>query len=183
MANICDVQIIARGFKTKADLERCAEILEKCDTKSEAWTPLFEACVDTIPDQNTLTAYGWTKWSSTRLLDQDVANFKKDSKGIVSIEDLAERFDVFFEILGTECGCNVGEHFVIDPDGRMILEEYFDYNEYCTDEYSSYDEFVRRNGEKISKEVFDNSEGWVSTGEPETEFGEYINSLDFPSLT
>lgn len=183
MANMCDVQIIARGFKTKEDLARCAEILEKCDYKNDIWTPFFDAYVDTIPEKNFLTADGWCKWSSTHILDEDVNTFRKEEKNIVSIQDLATKFGATFEILGRESGCNVGEHFVIDGNGEMILEEYFDYEEICTEDYESYEDFVEDNGEIITREEFDNaSEEWISKGEPETEFGDYIQHLDYVAL-
>lgn len=183
MANMCDVQIIARGFKSKADLDRCAEILEKCDYRNGIWTPLFDSCVDTEPETNTLTVYGNTKWSSTSILDEIINDKRKDNKGIVSLEDLAKFFGVFFEILGQECGCNVGEHFVIDPRGQMIVEEYFDYGEYWPEDYETYSEFVKAFGPVISEEEFkDNYGDYVSVGKPNTPFGEYINGLSFGAL-
>lgn len=182
MANICDVQILARGFKSKKDLARCAEILEKCDYKNDIWTPFFDACVDTDPEKNFLTADGWSKWSSTRILDEDVNHFRKGNPNIVSIQDLAKKFGATFEILGTECGCNVGEHFVIDGTGTMVLEEYFDFAEYCTEDFETYEDFVKENGEVITKESFDTSEGWVAVGEPFTAFGDYIHNLNCAAL-
>lgn len=183
MANMCDVQIIARGFKTKEDLERCEEILEKCDYKNDIWTPLFDSCTEPTLETNTLTVYGNTKWSSTSILDEIINGERHDNINIVSIEDLAKKFGVFFEILGTECGCNVGEHFVIDPRGKMVIEEYFKYREYWPEDYESYADFVKQHGPVISEQVFnDNIGDWVSTGEPKTPYGDFINHINFAPL-
>lgn len=168
MANICSVSIIMKGFKNQKDFDECQKILENGGTDlREPWLPFFDVSVSGSFDE--LTAEGWTKWTSTKLLDWYID--KCDEEHLVSIQDLARRFGVFVEILGTEPGCSVGEHFGISPDGEIELEEDFDYEVYPVDEYETYEDFVADWEDVLTEEQFEDG---GEVGEPDTPFGDWI---------
>ena len=169
MANICDVSLIARGFKTKEEIDRFAKILDQENRDNELWMPYFDVYSEIDYDSNTITAEGWCKWSADRILDEYILEVKDDNPNITSLEELSVIFGVDIEILATECGCNVGEHFLIE-DGEVSFAEYFDYAEY--EAFDSYEEFVEENGDVIDRETWAScDEDWISVGEPETPFG------------
>ncbi len=175
MANICDISIEARGFKTKEDMWACGKILENGGEHEEReWLPLFDASPYILGD--TLVASGWCKWDADELMSWRITEEdKKKYPTIVSLQDLAKRYGIFIEVLGTESGCNVGQHYGIDPTGRLALEEYFDYSEYSTCDYDTYEAFVEDYGDVLTEEEF-HSDDCVSIGEPDTPFGEWIMS-------
>lgn len=184
MANMCDVQIIARGFKSKEDMQSLASFLKPSST-DQAFLPLFDNSVELIPEENKLITCGWTKWTASGLMDVCLGKRKED--GVVSLEDLAKQYNIVFEILGTESGCCVGEHYVIDETGSTVLEEFFNYYEFFTDDYESYEDFIEKNSEEyevvdsVTKEEFENTD-FVIVGQPDTEFGAYIDNMLFPAL-
>lgn len=177
MANICDTKLIVRGFKSKEDMTAFSSYLKP---NAPVILPLFDSYVELFPEENKLTADGWTKWTAQNLMGL------KDGK-VVSIESLAQKFSVTIEILGREPGFMVGEHYVIDENGKIVLEEHFNYYEFFTDSYESYEEFVEMNSnypelvDAVTKEEFENTD-FICVGEPDTEFGAYINDMICPSL-
>lgn len=184
MANMCDVQIIARGFKSKEDMQSLADLLESQSTDQDL-LPLFDNCVELFPEENKLFTSGWSKWTASALMD--ICLGKQKEKGVVSLEDLAKRYGIVFEVLGRESGCNVGEHYVIDETGKTILEEFFNYYEFFTDSYTSYEDFIEANDqypevvESVSQEEFESTD-FLPIGEPDTPFGAYIDDMLFPAL-
>ena len=168
MANICSVSLVAKGFKNQHDFNECKKILENGGTnQGESWLPFFDVYVSGCFD--ILTASGWCKWTSTKLLDWYID--KCDEENLVSIQYLARKFGIFVEILGTEPGCSVGEHFGINPDGEIELEEDFDYEVYPVEEYETYEDFVEDWGDVLTKEQFDNG---GEVGAPDTPFSSWI---------
>lgn len=185
MANMCDVQIIARGFKSKENMQSLADFFRPQSLEQEL-LPLFDSYVELFPENNKLTVSGWSKWTALSLMD--VCLGKQKEEGVVSLEDLAKRYGIVFEVLGKESGCNVGEHYVIDEEGKTILEEFFNYYEFFTDDFDSYDDFIEKIGEEhpdavesVSKEEFESTD-FLPIGEPDTPFGAYIDDMLFPAL-
>lgn len=179
MANICTVSIMARGFKSEKDALECQKIFEG-DEHGEAWISLFDSMTSAYPEPNLgwiVKADGWTKWTSSNLLDnKDNRDFKKHYPNYLTIQDVCKKYGVYVEILGQESGNNLGEHFGISPDGRMVLEEYFEFTDYYTAGFSSYKSFCQCYGEVLTEEEF-NSDDWVGVGEPETPFGAWIENI------
>ena len=186
MANLCDVSLIARGFKTKSNMDAFAQILRnvnKEETRARGkWLPYFDVGIDVNYDDNTILGEGWCKWSADRLLDSYVQKAKADNLNITSLEELSEAFGIDIEILATEAGCNVGEHFLFE-NGEMTHEEYFDYNEY--EVLDSYEAFLEENGDILDEdtwnEYFDDGEEWITDGEPEEPFG-IIEIREYPPV-
>lgn len=176
MANICDVSLTARGFTTKSDMDAFAQILHNVNKEetrvSGKWLPYFDVDIDVNYDNNTILGEGWCKWSADRLLDSYVQEAKADNLNITSLEELSEAFGIDIEILGTEPGCEVGQHYLVEG-GRLTLEEYFDYNEY--EVLDSYEAFVEENGDILDEETWqahvDDGDEWIPVGDPETPYG------------
>ena len=176
MANICDVSLIARGFKTKKDMDAFAQILRNGDNDNTRangrWMPFFEVYPDVNYDSNTILGEGWCKWSADRLLDSYVQEAKADNLNITSLEELSAAFGIDIEVLGTEPGCEVGQHYLIEG-GRLTLEEYFGYNEY--EVLDSYETFVKENGDILDEDTwnqyFEDGDEWIPVGDPETPYG------------
>ncbi len=175
MANMCDITLEARGFKTMDDMRECEEILTNGGWHREkAWLPLFDAT--TRINDDILYASGWCKWDAEEMMDWRITEEdRKQYPTLVSIQDLVKRYGIYIEILGRESGCNVGQHFGISPAGDMELEEHFDYSEYSTCDYDTYEDFVEDYGDVLTEEEF-YSDDCVSIGEPDTPFGEWIMS-------
>lgn len=182
MANICAVSLIARGFKTKSDLNRFVRILTE-NTEGELWLPYFDVYCETDYNSNTVCSSGSTKWSADRMLNDYIQLAKQDNPDITSVEELSFLFGIGVEILATEPGFDVGEHFIIE-NGKMTLEEYFDYSEY--EAFETYEEFIEDNGDVIDEKTWqkhvDDGDEWISVGEPETPFG-VLNNRNYPKLT
>lgn len=176
MANICDVSLTARGFKTRKDLDSFVQILQNSSDDSLRsggfWLPFFEVGVDINYDTNTVIAEGWCKWTADRILDSHIQGVKDDNPNITSAEELSAKFGIDIEILGTEAGCEVGEHYLIEG-GEITLEDYFDYREYETLE--SYEAFVEENGDAVDEETWqlhkDEGDEWIPVGEPSVPYG------------
>jgi hypothetical protein len=162
MANMCSITLCARGFKDLSDAEQCAWIF-----RDEKEVPLYDVAWSISPSENKVTASGWGRNNATGVLN--------------SIYALSKRFGAAFEILGIEPGCETGEHYAVDTKGNLVISEYFDYQEFFTDDYNSYSDFVAEHGHLISEQGF-NDLDFFSHGTSDTEFGEYIDNLTFPAL-
>ncbi len=175
MANMCDVSIEARGFKSKEEMWEFAKVLDNEGRNKEGeWLPLFDTTTRIYDD--TVDASGWCKWDAEELMDWRISDDdRKRYPTIMSLQDLAKKYGIYIEVLGTESGCNVGQHFGLSPDGRMELEEYFDYAEYSTCDYETYEDFANDYGDVLTEKQF-YSDDCVSIGEPDTPFGEWIMS-------
>ena len=173
MANICDVSLTARGFKTKKDMNAFAKILRNVgndDARTNSrWLPFFEVYPDVDYDSNTIIGEGWCKWSADRMLDSHVQSVKYDNPNITSLEELSSEFGIDIEVLGTEPGCENGQHYLIE-DGKITLAEYFDYKEYET--LDSYEAFVEENGDVVDEDTWigyhEEDDEWIPVGEPDT---------------
>ena len=163
MANLCTVTLYIRGFKSLSDGLECTEILLKEEKKN----PLYDPVAELNPAENKITASGWTRHNATGVL--------------LKAYDLAEHFGVVIEILGTEPGCEIGEHYVVNANGELVVCEYFDYQEFYTDAFENYADFVSQVGPIVTEAEFKDLD-FFSRGNPDTEFGEYIDNLTFPAL-
>lgn len=177
MANLCDTKLIIRGFKTKEDMFKFSSFLNPA---SSTILPLFDSCTEFSPKENKLTVDGWTKWTAQNLMGVK-------GEHIINIETLAQMFGVTIEILGTEPGFCFGEHYVIDENGKVVLDERFSYYEVFPSSYDSYEDFVSKNSnypdlvEAVDKEEFEDLD-FICVGSPDTEFGAYVNNMICPSL-
>lgn len=183
MANYCDVMIEARGFKSMEDLHRYCEILENRDWDSGEHIPLMDGTAYYVnPERNLVSVSGFTKWTADRLFDRVAERMREDYPHIIGLQELARRFGIVIEVLGREPGCESGEHYVVDQNGKVVLSEYFNYYEFDPSDFENYEDFIYRTGfSEVTKEEFE-SDDVICCGKPKTEFGSYIYSLSCKAL-
>lgn len=100
---------------------------------------------------------GDCKWSVliSMLEEGYYEDYCETDKNITNLEIETKRLGLFVEVISEESGLSFMEHFIID-NGKILLEDCIDYEEYCMEEYESVEEFNKDTGENWTEEEFEN---------------------------
>lgn len=167
MANACQFEMETIG--TRKNINAFLDALAQKGTFAIGRGAVFSGpyITDNCDGRLRVNIEGETAWSiesSLLYAAKKMKEQKNTGKGLYSDEfiksheflDLAEaseRFDLKLEAFSFEPGMEFSEHMVIDH-GRVLENDSVDYQEFWTDDYDSFEEFLEEFPGEVTEEEF-----------------------------
>lgn len=123
MPNYCIYDLMAVS-KNKETLERLIKIMSYDDG----------FCYVGITGTVAWSCHSWfeTEEDTARTLGEDYPG--REKAHYISLDLLCKRLDIAIDCFGEETGCEFQEHFIVNNNGELLVNECVEYHEYVDDD-------------------------------------------------